>query len=525
MAGMLIKFISGIKNGLLAIVFPGKATRLQRNIRRVRNFILMIAISVLLWFVCRLTSLDVNIQAPRRWMRPFWLVFIFWTSLLAFMATRRLIEILRAEPTTDLFPEIQEAWRHARRSLADVGVNPSDLPIFLVLASRHIEGAYLFDSQQLRLRNVKLPGSVDSPIYLDLTDSAIFIVCHDVSLTGVFVRRIQQSFDRINLNPRTRVSQSKQLVPPSLLGISSPTETSGSVDEIKYAADELLFRPMNNLELEPSPSTQEEIEAISLKLSYLCELISNDRKPYCPINGILVALPEIIAGSDKLTAHAAELVQRDIDCITNVTGLDLPFAILCTHIDRIPGFEMLIEQVDENQKLRYFGFALPTRLDLKPGDWIKQIQRGLQWYRNSVMPSLFYKQFLGIDVGIVKAGESDRRAMIQANHCAYKYLQQTSDCFKRLESLCLKLGESHLKRFNSNPKFAGLFLTALEQKETGPWVFMYDMIKHLQNQQNSISWTPQALASDRSKRRFAMMIYLGIICFIAVPVCTYFLLF
>jgi hypothetical protein len=524
MAGMLIKFITGIKNGLLGILFPGKATRLQRNIRRVRNFILMLAISTLLWFVCRLTSLDVNIQAPWRWMRPFWLVLIFWTSMLAFLATRRLIEILRAEPTRDLFPEIQEAWRHARRSLLDVGVSPSDLPIYLVLSSRPVEGAYLFDSQQLRLRNVKLPGSVDAPIYLDLTDSAIYIVCHDVSLTGVFVRRIQQSFDRLNLNPRTRVSKSMQLVPPSLLGINSTTESSGSIDEIKYAADELLFRPMNDLELEPSPSTQEEIEAISLKLSYLCELISNDRKPYCPVNGILVALPEIIAGSDKLTAHAADLVQRDIDCITDVTGLDLPFAVICTNIERIPGFEMLIEKVDESQKLRYFGFALPTRLDLKPADWIKQIQRGLQWYRNSVMPSLFYKQFLGIDTGIVKAGESDRRAMIQANHISFKFLQRASDCFKRLESLCLKLGESHLNRFSSNPKFVGLFLTALEQKETGPWVFMYDMIKHLQNQQNAISWTPQAVAKDRSKRRFAMMIYLGIVCLIAMTVCIYFLL-
>lgn len=519
MPGIFSKIKNGIASTGSALLFPGNATRTERNLRRARNLVILILISVLLWFITRKTGLEANINAPISWMRPFWLVLIFWISILATHVSRGLIELLRADPAEQMFPEIQRAWEHACKSMAVIGVRPSDLPIFLVLWQRESEGTYLFDSQQLRLRNIRLPGEITQPFHVDVSDSAIFVVCDQVSLTGTMVGRLQQKLAKKQFAGTSGYSAATAYVPPSLLGIThSESKEEGMARNWALVSGDELELPIDQSSDEDNLITsQDELEEISRKLGFLCSLISRTREPYCAVNGILVVLPVTIGDSDKITSHAIEMADIDMRVIREATGIDLSFAVLGTHIETIQGYGHVISRVDDAAKSRYLGLALPTRFDMKPEEWTKQIDRSLKWYERSVITSLFMKNIFHVDPENARPGESPRACLIRENHEAFRFMQILSRYWSNLSKTSVRLGESHIRRYQSNPRFAGLFLTGFDQQGAGPYVFMRDVIKHLVNQQSSLAWTPQALARDRVYRQVALCIK-GILTVISVGV-------
>lgn len=523
MPGTLSKIKNGISGAANAMLFPGDATRTERNLRRARNLAVVLLISALLWLITRKTGLEANINAPIGWIRPYWLVLIFWISILATQVTRGLIQLLRADPAEQMFPEIQRTWEHACKSMAVIGIHPSDLPIFLVLWQRESEGAFLFDSQQLRLRNIRLPGEINQPFHVDVSDSAIFVVCDQVCLTGALAGRLKQKLEKKQLASSSGQSKAAAAnVPPSLLGIShSETKEAGggrNWAELLGDGAEPAIHLENNADI--LISSQDELEEMTRKLGFLCSLISRSREPYCAVNGILVVLPVAIGESEKLTSYAIEMADIDMRVIREATGIDLPFAVLGTQIETIQGFGHVISRVDDAAKARHLGLALPTRFDMKPEEWTNQIDRSLKWYERSVLTSLFMKNIFQMDPENVRPGESPRVCLIRENHEAFRFMQILCRCWSNLSKTSVRLGESHIRRYQSNPRFAGLFLTGLDQHGAGPYVFMRDVIKHLVNQQSSLAWTPQALQRDRTYRQVALCIK-GILAILSVGVLLY----
>ncbi len=74
-----------------------------------------------------------------------------------------------------------------------------------------------------------------------------------------------------------------------------------------------------------------------------------------------------------------------------------------------------------------------------------------------------------------------------------------------------------LNKKSGNPRFAGLFLTGLENTEVGPWVFIHEFLKHLLTQQDSISWTPETLSDNRNRIRLSRLI-MGLVLVVIVLV-------
>jgi hypothetical protein len=95
-----------------------------------------------------------------------------------------------------------------------------------------------------------------------------------------------------------------------------------------------------------------------------------------------------------------------------------------------------------------------------------------------------------------------------------------------MEYFCAKINQFQLENNAGNPRFAGLFLTGLETSEVGPWVFIHEFVKHLLSQQNSISWTPEALIRNRFQKWLALIIMIFLFavfaCFAALLIWIYF---
>src|SRR5262249_46582605 len=85
----------------------------------------------------------------------------------------------------------------------------------------------------------------------------------------------------------------------------------------------------------------EEIERHLARLNYLCEKIAQTRRPYCPLNGILLLVPWAATESEAVAHPVGHLCQRDLEVIRTVLRVHCPvFALVCD-LEREMGFREL----------------------------------------------------------------------------------------------------------------------------------------------------------------------------------------
>lgn len=520
--------ISSLKKSLSQItqlIFaPGDKTRLRRNIGRIRNFIFLILLSVLLWFVTVRTRLDTSVRAPLLALRPFWLVLLLWSAVLTYLSIRRLINVLRTEPSYTPFPEMEENWNYIKAALLESNVRPWELPVIIVLGHRPLEGVHYFDNLQPRLRNLRMRRDSELLFQADLTDSAIIITCQNASLLGTITRRMELGrTPSLGNFKQNSILNSNRVTSTQVIGLSAEPENPGTAKTATVKSPQAtVLESKSHNDTTGEMLTEEEIRLTSLKLKYLCDLIAADRYPFCPINGVIVTVPKEMTDSEQFITNAIELSRIDLHSIRQATGLDFPFAVLGTNMHHLRGFDELVKQLDSGSKRRYLGFALHTRLDISTDQWLKQIKKGMRWIRQRVLPALVLREMLELPPSALSAQASSRGPFIRSNHSSYLFLQNAGRQWRNLEYFCSRICEYQLKTISGNPRFAGLFITGLENNETGPWLFIHEFFKHMLSQQDSISWTPEALSRDRQQKRLAILILtlvfviVGIISVIAI---------
>src|SRR5439155_24859794 len=82
------------------------------------------------------------------------------------------------------FREIDGAWDVAVRALAQAGIRPGDLPMFLVLGRPAGPEENLFHAAQLPLVVKQTPGDARAPLHVYATREAIYVTCAGASLLG-----------------------------------------------------------------------------------------------------------------------------------------------------------------------------------------------------------------------------------------------------------------------------------------------------------------------------------------------------
>jgi hypothetical protein len=526
MPGMISGLKKQVSKTTKLLFFPGSKTRFERNFRRVRNLLLLVLLSVLLWYITVKTGLDASVRAPLLVLRPYWLVLILWSIVLAYISTKRLVELLRSEPSFQLFPEIDENWNFITKQLAELGVDLKDLPVILVLGHRPAESVHYFDHLQLRLRNVRMRNDSETNFHVDLSDSAIFVTCQSVSLLGLLSRRLEQNRSP---NQRSRFTGSKfdspKDRPSQLLGLTGESEKKNESDK-SIKNNESKKADFGHSQADSLAMPADEIEITTARLKYLCHLISKARDPICPINGVVLVIPKEITETQQLNSNAIEMARLDLKSIRDETGADMPYAVLATNLQYVDGFSELLKNIDSSSKLRYLGVALPTRLDITTSSWLKQMRRGLRSFRMNVIPALVSREMLQVPPSALGPEASGRSQSIQINHTSYRFLQEIGRFWRHMEYFCAKINQFQLENNAGNPRFAGLFLTGLETSEVGPWVFIHEFVKHLLSQQNSISWTPEALIRNRFQKWLALIIMIFLFavfaCFVALLIWIYF---
>jgi len=80
------------------------------------------------------------------------------------------------------FPDIARAWREGLQALENAGLNPREIPLFIVVGRPPAAEEALFQAAHLPLRVRHAPQRPNAPVHLYADEEAIYVTCAGASL-------------------------------------------------------------------------------------------------------------------------------------------------------------------------------------------------------------------------------------------------------------------------------------------------------------------------------------------------------
>jgi type VI protein secretion system component VasK len=238
-----------------------------------------------------------------------------------------------------------------------------------------------------------------------------------------------------------------------------------------------------------------ERERYAARLRYLCRLISRDRRPYCPLNGMLLLVP--LAGSDTEddTNQTGAICQLDLTTARQALQVQCPvFALICD-METAPGFREFIERFPAQARKQRLGQRFPLLPDLNEGvSVLDVIDSSVQWICQSLVPTWVYKLFQ------LERDREEFAGAIHGNALLYRLMGMMLGRQKRLGQLMKRA----LTTEQSAPwLFGGSYISGTGRDAGREQAFVAGVFRRLIDHQSAISWTPEALAEDADYHRWS----------------------
>jgi len=450
------------------------------------------------------------------------------------------------EPEKSLFPDINYAWNAGLEALEEHGLSIEELPVFLVLGSHHYEHEQAIASAaRLELRVFGEPEG-PAPLHWYANPEAIYIFCTDASALSALAAKRQKQFEeqRSNplrnpppptpeaapapspeeLSPRHRGTievdrffeaegtlSPDSTPPPGLdpsaagapaqvrgtLALDQPVNLDSSQSSIAtgqesfggYGNDESFMQ--DDLEDLPVELNSSEVSEQLRKLQYVCQLLLQVRSPVCPINGILTMLPygAIQAGEEDAEA-LQQAVKGDLMTIHFMLKLRCPVTAMVVDMERERGFQELVRRVGREGALNQrFGRKYDVRSLATPEE-----MHALSFHVSGAFEDWVYSLFR-------QEGSLSRRG----NRQLYNLLCKVRAIFQ------IRLADVLAGGFGYDPAlvteedsllFSGCYFAATG-KRVDRQAFVKGVFDKLQDEQEWVEWTTEALDRDRRWERFA----------------------
>ena len=258
------KALHTLRKFLLPLASPSASSTLTQSARWIVHFFGALAIAAGLTYANRALDLAKALHSPWPTLHAYWLPLIF-LLLYAFcwLAYGLAWWHWGLERPSGEFSEIDDAWAEATGALVNAAIDIQELPIYLILGRPASGEANLFHAAGLELVLPPTPARLAAPLRICASRDAIYITCAESSLVG---------------------QEPHEFAAPQ----SSPP------------------RPENAL------AGQAQTLA---RLKYLCRLLGKQRKPYCPLNGIVLLIPWQALANKTAAAAIAERVHLDVGVV------------------------------------------------------------------------------------------------------------------------------------------------------------------------------------------------------------------
>lgn len=415
--------------------------------------------------------------------------------------------LLGPEAEVDEFPDITSAWMDGIGRLASKGIKTADLPLFLILGSNRAGEEFLFKSGQVPI-DVFGPVTGDPPVRVWASRDAIYVTSPGASTLGTYADLLQR-------NPLELSVQSDAA--KKTVGLGDDDSLDATVQEInalralartrelapeeKARMRELATTAQNKPQRVKPTLTADMVKLSSDRLRYLCKLISRDRRPYCPVNGLLFLIAwEMIENDD--TVKAAALALRT-DMLSTRSGLQLcarAITLLCD-LEEARGFEQFRAGFNAEQIAARIGQRFPLVPDQAEAEQVGLFDAGANWLGEILLPGRIY-QALQLDI-------ADPRTLTARN--LFQFYRQVYERMPRLGRL-LRTGMPQPGHgpdgLDGPPLFAGCYLagTGRDPVHQAFSAGVFERLADIQ-EQGIVAWTPGAISDDKSLKRSANIGY------------------
>jgi hypothetical protein len=501
-----------------------------------RIVLLAVILGVLYWVNYHFQLEKVLTQAPPA-LRRFWLPILF----LLFLAISWIgwwLWNLGADQEESVFPDIDKAWDEAVNALYKGGIDPRDVPLFLVLGRAAGTEDSLFSATRFQFNVMQAPQRPDAPLHVYANRDCLFVTCAGASLLGSHAAILAgemapgasgtggaasgggEDFDpNKTMVPRGRALDVQAVLTRAREQGRDPQHLTEDENlEIKAilaaAAAEEAKRQGRSRQLLMKNAA--EIERLTARLKHLCRLIVKERRPYCPVNGIMVVVPAAATDSDEDASQTGSLCHQDLTAARAVFRVHCPIIALVGDLETVPGFSDFILRFPERERQRRVGQRFPYLPDLEGSTLEGKIEEVGYWICHQLIPSWVYKLFR-----VERPGTDSLENAVGGNVQLYKFLGQMRERQKRLSRV---LARGILTNGNDPVLFGGCYLggTGRNPREQA---FVEGVFQRLIQDQEFVSWTDEAVAEDLNYHRITRYGYLGLVVFVVLlAVVGYFIL-
>ena len=501
---------------------------IRRRIAWALHILLVIGVFFLLWWVNYRFDLERVLRSPWPVLHKIWLPLLFLLAYVLLWLGLWLWRMLGPDQESADFPDIEDAWNEGLLALSKAGIVPSEVPLFLLLGRPSGSMDDLFTAAQMSLQVRNVPAGPDAPLRVFASRKGIFVTCEGASLLG---RQIELLLDEESAFGKQTIQREGALDDSGTPVVEVTGEPASSEErpvvnregmltqvemmlgEQRQAAPMTIAEFVFKQQQEPTQARKrrqallkntEQVELQTARLQYLCRLIGRARRPYCPVNGILVVLPLASTSHDENATQTGAVCRHDLSAAREMLHVHCPvLAVLCD-LEKAPGFTEMVQHFPVGeQRQRHVGRPFPLVPHLDPADIPRMIESGIRWLCQTLFPTFVYRLLEVKDTPAEGASK-----MIQEHSRLFQFLGELRERQNRM-TLLLTHG---IAVSDSGPSlFGGCFLAATGPDVATQQAFANGVFRLMLDNQSLVSWTDAALAEEADYRRLTRYCYIGTI--------------
>lgn len=489
--------------------------------RAVLHLLLVAAVLGLLYWLNYYFKIDVLVgYAPPpipQFYLPLLFLIVYFLSWLGWW----LWQLLWTEDEDASFPDIDAAWAEAVAELNAQGIDVRDAPLFLLLGRPGGGEAPLFQAAQLQFAVQQAPRRPDSPLHVWANADGIYVTCAGASLTGRFTDLllghgksnssvplpdfVEGEFDPYKtLPPQGRLREVQTILAkahaegrrPDQLTPEEREEIRRLVSEDESWAPQAGAKPRTSL-----TKNHDEVEQYIARFTYLCRLISRDRRPFCPINGIMLLLPLPALTDDEEASQAASVLQYDLAAARKGLQMIFPIFTVVSDLESAPGFSEFLARFPGEQRFGRLGQRFPLMSELEGSALTAQVEALAYWVCRGLLGTHVYKLFQAETLTA-----PDAAAAVRGNAQLYQFMVHLR---KASRNLARVLTRGLLAEPADTVRYGGCYLagTGLDARSQG---FIAGVFRRLKQCENAVSWSPEAIAEEAENQRWTQFGYIAL---------------
>jgi IcmF-related N-terminal domain len=436
-------------------------------------------------------------------------------------------QILMEPPPVSQFPDIDAAWEDALRALDSAGIDLTEAPLFLIIGRPEASEEGLFEASQISLTVNFAPRRTDAPLHVYAQREGIYLTCAGASTLGHQAALLAGEAQLPSSGGRagaSRYDDDRSFGGETFGGQTNDPREIDKWMKVKDVINRARAQGRGPSELTPEERRELEVleekagggvaternrpllhqnsavvENYAARFRHLCRLVVRDRRPFCPVNGMLILLPLAATDSDELAGEVGACIQDDLAIARAELRVNCPVFTVMSDLEKVPGYVELTTRLPKQALSQRVGQRFPFAPEVAPEEIPGHIEGAVRHIGDSFFPNLVSTLWRIEDTPQLES------AVTHDNVQLFRFL---SDIRERQRRLARINARALARDLSDGPlMFGGCYLAGTKRGGGVNPAFVRGIFQRLAKHQEDVSWNRAALADDSKSERVATIGY------------------